>query len=508
MVCPSQPAPGQRWLLVFDNAEDPELLRNIWPHNSQGSVLITSRNSSLAFDPAAGGTNLSPFNEEDGSQAFLRLMDLDPHTSTNKKDAAKISKVFGGLPLALNQIAGFIKQRRIRLSDFLSLYEKNADKIDSSKTGVSDYEHTLSTVWRLSLDNLSGNSRCLQEILAFLDPDRIDERLLIEGSQIVENLDPDLSFMMEEFDLLDAETALLDTALLHKSTESSQLSVHRLVQAAVIRRLPDEHRAKYLDTAIRIVCWGFPDTFSEDVGHQHQSWQNCEICLPHVDFLVKQKSKYQICPPDPDVYAQLLLRCCWYLYERESYDIARVWIKEALANFNNEMTLTFASSMELLGLVEMDTNNQIQALHSFTRTLDIRSKLVAPDDGLIAASFTTLGIVHTELDNLDLAYTYHQRAIDIRLESKSDRIGNSYSNLSSLLLRMGKPDEAEDMLKKCPSLQDFTDETFLRTGNPRFSGWVISSPSNYVKKDFNITSSVALYSRTDQVTVSLDVLGT
>ncbi|CAP73125.1 uncharacterized protein PODANS_2_5400 [Podospora anserina S mat+] len=42
--------------------------------------------------------------------------------------------------------------------------------------------------------------------------------------------------------------------------------------------------------------------------------------------------------------------------------------------------------------------------------------------------------------------------------------------MSSLLLRMGRPDEAEEMLARCPSLKDFTDETFLSTGNPRFSG--------------------------------------
>ncbi|KAL9023330.1 MAG: hypothetical protein Q9196_007270 [Gyalolechia fulgens] len=42
--------------------------------------------------------------------------------------------------------------------------------------------------------------------------------------------------------------------------------------------------------------------------------------------------------------------------------------------------------------------------------------------------------------------------------------------MSSLLLRMGKADEAEEMLKRCPSLKDFTDDTFLKTGNPRFSG--------------------------------------
>lgn len=35
---------------------------------------------------------------------------------------------------------------------------------------------------------------------------------------------------------------------------------------------------------------------------------------------------------------------------------------------------------------------------------------------------------------------------------------------------MGRPDEAEEVLGRCPSLRDFTDDTFLRTGNPRFSG--------------------------------------
>lgn len=74
------------------------------------------------------------------------------------------------------------------------------------------------------------------------------------------------------------------------------------------------------------------------------------------------------------------------------------------------------------------------------------------------------------MKELDKAYEFHQQAISIRLRTQSDRIGNSYSNLSSLLLRMSKPDEAEETLMQCPALKDFTDDAFLRTGNPRFSG--------------------------------------
>lgn len=145
-------------------------------------------------------------------------------------------------------------------------------------------------------------------------------------------------------------------------------------------------------------------------------------------------------------------------------------MKEALDKLQDQFTLAYASAVELLGLIDMDTNLQQKALQSFTYTMDIRETLLGPDDPFTAASLTTLGIVHTELGDLDEAYGYHNQAMKIRLRTKSDRIGNSYSNMSSLLLRMGKADEAEVMLKRCLSLKDFTDETFLKTGNPRFSG--------------------------------------
>ena len=74
------------------------------------------------------------------------------------------------------------------------------------------------------------------------------------------------------------------------------------------------------------------------------------------------------------------------------------------------------------------------------------------------------------MGQLNEAKDAHEKAIQMRLTAGSDRIGNSYSNMASLLLRLGKAEEAEEMLKRCPSLKDFTDETFLNTGNPRFSG--------------------------------------
>lgn len=132
--------------------------------------------------------------------------------------------------------------------------------------------------------------------------------------------------------------------------------------------------------------------------------------------------------------------------------------------------MAYASAVDLSGLLQLDNAHPSAALKEFEIALKIREAILDPDDAFIASSFNNIALAYTELNDLSQVYCYHSKAIDIRLRTNSDHIGNSYSNMSSTLLRMGKPDEAEEMLARCPSLKDFKDETFLKTGNPRFSG--------------------------------------
>lgn len=185
-------------MLIFDNADNIQILQQAWPGNARGSVLITSRDFNAAYSPASSGLQIQPFDDRTGSEALLHRIGLDRFSEPNKKDAEAITHALGGLPLALTQIGGFISQRKIPLRDFLPLYERNAAKIDSRKTGISDYEHTLSTVWAMSLKNLSGPARHLQNLLAFFDSDSVHEIVLIEGSRLLEN--DDLAFLQDEFE--------------------------------------------------------------------------------------------------------------------------------------------------------------------------------------------------------------------------------------------------------------------------------------------------------------------
>ncbi len=154
------------------------------------------------------------------------------------------------------------------------------------------------------------------------------------------------------------------------------------------------------------------------------------------------------------------------------YQQARDFIKSAVALISDDDSLMLASARMLEGLIDLDTNNVPGALGSFLSALEVREKLLDADDPFVASSLNAISLAYTELGDYEKAIEAGQRAIDIRLRTDPDRIGNSYSNMASTLLRMGKPDEAEEMLKRCPSLKEFTDETFLATGNPRFSGYV------------------------------------
>jgi len=186
------------WLLIFDNADNLEVLRHSWPTNGGGSVLLTTRDSNAVHSPASKGFHVQPFDDKGGSEVLLNLVGLDPTSAPNRETAVAITKTLGGLPLALTQIGGFIVGRKLPLQNFLPLYECNASKIDARKAGISDYEHSLSTVWEMSMKKLEGDAHTLFNMLPYFQPDGIDELVLIQGSSSLD--DPTYEFLHDEME--------------------------------------------------------------------------------------------------------------------------------------------------------------------------------------------------------------------------------------------------------------------------------------------------------------------
>ena len=169
-----------------------------WLGDAAGSILVTSRDFAVGFGTSAKDCKVQPFDGEAGVSAFLSLVGYDPKSEVNRASAANIVEVFGRIPLAINQISGFIAQQKLTLEDYLPLYARHSEKIHTRKLVPGNYEHTLSTVWELALGQLSGPSRTLQILLSFLDPDRVHESVLREGGEQVD--DKDFAFLGDEME--------------------------------------------------------------------------------------------------------------------------------------------------------------------------------------------------------------------------------------------------------------------------------------------------------------------
>lgn len=140
------------------------------------------------------------FDVETGSAAFLELVGQTDPSQTNIELAREITHKLGGLPLALRQISGFVVKQRLSLKDFLPLYDRNAGKINAKKSGLSDYQHTISTAWRLALGQLTGNASSLQKLLIFFDPDRVDETILT-NDEVAKARSAEFDFLQDEMEL-------------------------------------------------------------------------------------------------------------------------------------------------------------------------------------------------------------------------------------------------------------------------------------------------------------------
>ena len=109
---------------------------------------------------------------------------------------------------------------------------------------------------------------------------------------------------------MDAKEDLLKAALIERF-DDAKISVHRLVQSAIMNQLSAEDRIRMTDYVMRLLVKKFPNTWESDMGHQHTAWKACEMCLPYVKFLVKQVRKWKLKLKDSQTFADLGLRCCW-----------------------------------------------------------------------------------------------------------------------------------------------------------------------------------------------------
>lgn len=189
---------GKTFLLIFDNVEHHDLLDQLWPASSKGSVIITCRSHSLALKRTTEVVHLQCFAAEVGIDVLYSLTGIQPSNKADLDAAKQLLELLGSLPLAMVQISEFMTDRGYSYEELLRLYYKSAKKIFARTGAPMQYEHTLGTVWDVSFERLSPKAKTLLNILTFFDPDLIQETILSNKRAGI--IDPALGFLFDDFE--------------------------------------------------------------------------------------------------------------------------------------------------------------------------------------------------------------------------------------------------------------------------------------------------------------------
>jgi NB-ARC domain len=269
------------WLLIFDNADNLELLNEYWPVTGNGSVLVTSR------DPLAKthvysnfGIDLPSLSDEEGGQL---LQDITRYQSPEDIQLAKaISKRLGGLPLAITQIAGTLTRRDLTFKDFLEVYDQRSLLVEFHKTKIGlsrdGYEQTLYTVW--PFQDLSKPATELLYLLALLDPDCIPEKLFTEHFQPL----PLKNFPTNAKEYIEARVELSKSSLITRNKDHDELVIHRMIPDVAIARMAKGEFQNAFRSAVMVLGSSWPTT--KNFNHGVARWRQCDPLIPHISLLM------------------------------------------------------------------------------------------------------------------------------------------------------------------------------------------------------------------------------
>ena len=241
--------PYSRWLLIFDNADQPEELLPFIP-GGPGDVLITSRNH--RWGPVVDTIPLDVFERAESVQFLLKRV---PKRLT-ESDADKLAESLGDLPLALEQAGAVLYESLMPVGEYLRLLEDRVTDVLAQGTAL-EYPTSMTAAWQISVAQLRQQSPQALELLrccAFLGPEPIPRDVFKLGSQ--ESQTGVGALIADPIELSMAISVLGRFALV--KMDGPYMTVHRLIQALLRAELEPDQQARYRQDAHSILAVGAP----------------------------------------------------------------------------------------------------------------------------------------------------------------------------------------------------------------------------------------------------------
>ena len=261
------------WLLIYDNATDPTLLKPFLPSGTSGHVLITSRDK--AWAQQAVPLEVDVFTALESIEHLTRTV-----AGLSDEDAARIADLVGHLPLAVESAGAWLASTGHPVSQYIDRLRNQITEVLA--TPPADYPVSVAATWNIAMEELGRRrpaAAWLLELCAFMNPDGISTTRLVYSPEMLETL--------RQHDTSLVDTGMIGTvvaepvrlSLLQLDQVAWELRIHRLVQSVIRARMTPERREDAKHAVHRVLAAARPRTSDID---DPESWPSYALLWPHM----------------------------------------------------------------------------------------------------------------------------------------------------------------------------------------------------------------------------------
>ena len=434
---------NQKWLLIFDNAPEPNVVKRFLPQGGGGHVIITSRNPN--WGNVAKLLQVEVFEPNEAVEFILK------RTSQSDKASAKsLAEETGFLPLALEQVGAYMEETGVSLSDYLIRFKEHR-KTALELGKPTDYPDTVATTWEISFQAIKEKSLASADLLnlcAFLAPDDIPKSLILGGSGILP--EPLASSTADEFAFDEIVAELRSYSLI--SGTGDKFSVHQLVQAVTRDRLTEDEQENWSAVSVRLLNRAFQFDWNDVKG-----WEDGASLLPHVLASAGFAEELDILL---ETVAESLNNAGSYQQHLADFDEARKCLERALKINEKAFGIDHprvARDVNNLGSVLLDMGEMEKARECFERALKIDEKAFGLDHPIVATMANNLGLVLRDMGEMEKAKRFFERALKVDEKAfglEHPGVATMANNLGLVLRDMGEMEKARECFERALEIDE------------------------------------------------------
>jgi hypothetical protein len=262
--------PYGKWLLVFDNADQPEELLDFIPRD-RGHVLITSRNH--RWGSLVDAIPVDVFRREESVEFLTKRV----RNAISEDDAARLAEELGDLPLALEQAGALLFERGMSAAEYLDQLKERTSQLLSQGRPV-EYPLPMTAAWSVSVTNLTETLPEAVELLricAFFGSEPIPREAI---SRAPAGLRPELAGLINDSIRLSRAVGELGRyALARLDIPGRTIQIHRLVQKLVQDELSPADQERFRHEVHLLLA-----AFAADDPDEETNWPTYSSLLGHL----------------------------------------------------------------------------------------------------------------------------------------------------------------------------------------------------------------------------------